>query len=358
MVKIFEDKQVLREILERLYFEEKCSLNTIARILNVGHTTVWRWFKELGIPRRALSDAISLALSSTHHRPYNPSKDENTIIELNALIHTDFTKEHTCRKIRVKSATSHIGQIYFFNKIATSHNLMPVRCAPVKHYFKKQVPFYELPYEWRIYTHLDESFKGVINDNKIRYLESLKDDKGSLLLYFTRLVECDGWIEIRRVSCSKKAPYREKIYAYIVFGQKNREYIQRLGEIIGETFNVPVSYDYYKKRGLIELLLPVMDRRVKGLLRKMPMVHPERNLKRELALKYTGEEVTDDLLREINSAREAIRRLRDLTVELAEERYRLEKRKRVMTADELVEEVLKRYAERFNDYDVERYFRI
>jgi len=109
----FEDEQALRETLERLYFEERHSLRTIARILNVGQTTIWSWFEKFGIPRRALSDGISLALSSIYHRPYDPVKDDNTLIELNALCHMDFSWEHMYRKIRIKSATSHIGQIQF-----------------------------------------------------------------------------------------------------------------------------------------------------------------------------------------------------------------------------------------------------
>jgi len=226
---------------------------------------------------------------------------------------------------------------------------MPVRCAPTYST--------EINYQWQIYTHLNESFKKAIDDNKIGYLESLKDDKNSLLLYFTRIVECDGWIEMLTPS-NDKTPYKKRINTYVGFAQKDYQYVHRLAKIISEVFKVPVSVRYNKRKHLTKLYLPTTDTRVRDLLRKMPMVHPERNLKRELALKYTGEEATDDLLREINSAREAIRRLRDLTVELAEERYRLEKRKRVMTADELVEEVLKRYAERFNDHDVERYFRI
>ena len=76
----------------------------------------------------------------------------------------------------------------------------------------------------------------------------MKGDGESLLLYFTRVIECDGWIEIRRVSCSKKAPYRKKIYAYIGFGQKSYQYVRRLAEIISETFNVPVIVRYYKKK--------------------------------------------------------------------------------------------------------------
>jgi hypothetical protein len=48
-----------------------------------------------------------------------------------------------------------------------------------------------------------------------------------------------------------------------------------------------------------------------------------------------------------------------LTVELARERHLLDMRKRAMAADKLVEEVLRRYAERYNDYYyIERYYRI
>jgi len=343
----FENERTLHETLERLYFEEKYSLSTIAKILHVDYKTVWRWFEKFGIPRRPMSDAVSLALSSTYHRPYDPSKDENTVIELNALCHTDFTWQHKYRKIRIHTTTSRIGQIQFFNKITTNHNLMPVRCSPT--YDRKKIK-----YQWLIYTHLDETFKGAFEEDKIRYLESLKGDREALLLYFTRVVECDGWIGI-------EVPYRERIYASIGFDQKDHQYVQRLAEIISETFNVPVIVRYYNKKGLTRYLtrlrLPVIDERVRDLLCKMPMMHPERALKRDLALRYVGEEATEDLLREINNARSAIRRLRDLTVELARERYLLDRRKRVMAADELVEEVLRRYAERYNDYDIERYFR-
>ncbi|MCL7394084.1 MAG: hypothetical protein LZ169_04585 [Thaumarchaeota archaeon] len=343
----FEDERALRETLERLYFEEGCSLPTIARILHVNYRTVWRWFEKFGIPRRTLSDAISLALSSIYNRPYDPSKDENTVIELNALYHTDFTCLYRNRKVRIHSGTSRIGQIQFFNKIITSHNLMPVRCAPT---WSKTIN-----YQWLIYTHLDETFKGVFEKDKIRYLESLKDDREALLLYFTRVVECDGWIEIVAPS---SALCRKRICAYIGFAQKDHQYVQRLAEIISETFNVPVTVRYYKK-DLTKLYLPMIDERVKDLLYKMPMVHPERNLKRDLALRCAGEVATEDLLREINNARSVIRQLRDLTVELARERHLLDMRKRAMAADKLVEEVLRRYAERYNDYYyIERYYRI
>jgi len=341
MKRRLEDEWILREILERLYFEEKHSLRTIARILNVHQRTVWGWFEKFGIPRRPMSDAVSLAKSSIYNRPFDPTMDENTVIELNALCHTDFTPERRYRKIRIGSMTTHIGQVHFFNKIAISHNLMPARCAPVYCKDKK----WPLHYGWLIYISLDETFKEVINDDKIRYPENLKNDKESLLLYFTRIVECDGWITIKKNSL--------RIYAYIGFGQKDHQYVQKLTKIISETFNVPVNYDYCERTDITKLSLPVMDKRVADLLRKMPIMHPEKALKRDLALRYVREEATEDLLREINNARSAIRRLRDLTVELARERYLLDRRERVMTADELVDEVLRRYAERHNDYDIE-----
>jgi len=352
--KKFKNKQELRKILEQLYFEEKCSMLKIARILNVYHGTIRWWFEKFGIPKRTRSETVSLAKSSMYHRPYDPSKDKDTVIELNALCHTDFTRTCKRRKICIQSSTTHIGQVYFFNKIAKAHNLMPVRCSPVKYFVKKGV----LLYKWHIYTNLDETFETTIDDDRIRYIENFRNDRDWLLLYFTRGVECDGYIDIRSVSCSKQARHRKRIYAYVGFVQKDHQYVRKLAEIISERFSVPVTYRKVKGRDLTKLQLPVIDRHVADLFRKMPMLHPEKNLRKDLALKYTGEEVTEDLLREINSARMAIRQLRGLTVQLAKERRLLDRHKRVMAADELVEKVLKRYAERFNDYDVERYFRI
>jgi len=354
MVKIFKDEQTLHEILERLYFEEGCSLHTIAKILNVCYTTVWNWFKKFGIPRRSIGEAVSLAKSSIYDRPYDPIRDENTIIELNALCHTDFSWTLiSAKKIRIYTSTARVGQIYFFNKIAMEHDLMPVKCCPIdrgNHVLSR--------YEWYIYTHLDGTFKGAIEGDKIRYLENLKDDKEALLLYFTRIVECDGWIEVRKMSYSKKVPYRKRIYAYISFSQKDVQYVRRLAEIINEVFNIPTIIRYYKKDDITKLYLPIIDKHVADLFRKMPIIHPEKNLIKDFVLSYIKREVTEDLLSRINNIKDVIHRLRDLSIQLLIERRLLDKGKRVMSADELVREVLRRYCERFNDYNIERYFRI
>jgi len=90
----------------------------------------------------------------------------------------------------------------------------------------------------------------------------------------------------------------------------------------------------------------------------MPIVHPEKIWKKELALEYTGEEATEDRLERVNILRKTICQLRDLTVELAKERHHLRRGKRALTADKLVQEVLARYRERFNEIDVQRYFGI
>jgi len=119
-----------RDVLERLYHCLKLSLNDISIILEIPEPTICRTFKRLGIPTRPLSEAVSLAKTKNKtkdNKLYGSRNDVKLAVELNALIHTDFTVCSCRRKLKIQGSTTHMGQIAFFNNIMKEHSVQPVK---------------------------------------------------------------------------------------------------------------------------------------------------------------------------------------------------------------------------------------
>ena len=118
------------------------------------------YLKKLGIPTRTISEAVKLAKSK---RVYNESKDFEFVIELNALIHTDFTSTPCRRSLKIHCSTTHIGQVIFFDTLMERHGVQPVNCIPIEYggaclkRLRKEQWF-----GWRIYTLIDESFSKAL----------------------------------------------------------------------------------------------------------------------------------------------------------------------------------------------------
>jgi hypothetical protein len=188
-----------RDVLERLYHGLKLSLNDISIILEIPEPTIYRTFKRLGIPTRPLSEAVSLA-KTKNNRLYSSQDDVKLAVDLNALIHTDFTVCSCRRELKIQSSTTHIGQIAFFNNIMRGHNVQPVKCIPKKYSgttLRKLDK--EQWHEWQVYTFVDESFAKAITLDKLNYLKELsKKDDDLQLLYITRAIECDGGIILKK----------------------------------------------------------------------------------------------------------------------------------------------------------------
>jgi len=86
------------------------------------------------------------------------------------------------------------------------------------------------------------------------------------------------------------------------------------------------------------------------ILEEMPIIHPEKLWRKRLVLDYLGEHVTQELSEKIEALRAAIVNLRNITVEIAKERYeRMPKGKRAIGADELIKVVLEHYYRRFGE---------
>jgi len=86
-------------------------------------------------------------------------------------------------------------------------------------------------------------------------------------------------------------------------------------------------------------------------LNKMNFLHLERLWRKELALKYVGLPATPEIIEEINNVRRAIKLLRDITTQVAKERYLLPRGKRALESGDLIKIVLQRFLDQY----LERY---
>jgi len=188
-------KLVTKDLLTRLYYQYGLSQQRIAEILGVSRRTVAKAFKFHGLTTRNRSEATSIAKTKIPRRPYDAEVDGKSIVEINALTHTDFSARKMRRTFRLFSSTTHLGQIIFFKKVIDNYQQGITRCSPR---FKKNG--FPPPYQWDAYADLHETFEQQVVTNGVDYLDILRNkelDRETILLYFTRAVECDGGIAIK-----------------------------------------------------------------------------------------------------------------------------------------------------------------
>lgn len=326
-----------RDVLERLYHCLKLSLNDISIILEIPEPTICRTFKRLGIPTRPLSEAVSLAKTKNKtkdNKLYGSRNDVKLAVELNALIHTDFTVCSCRRKLKIQGSTTHMGQIAFFNNIMKEHSVQPVKCIPKKcnettlrKLDKKQW------YEWQVYAFVDESFAKAITLDKLNYLRELsKKDEDLQLLYITRAIECDGGIILKK--------HKQIIKGRIFLTSTDQQYLHAFGDLLNKSFGLDVHYTSDR------LWIPVIDNAF-DFLRKMPLRHPEKLWKRELTIEYARTVATPEKVEKLEEIKTIIKKLRDIAIEIAEERLMLPKGSRAIEATELIRLVLERFCQSY-----------
>jgi len=93
MIKLYQDK----EWLEQKYIEEKLSKSAIAKLCNIGNTTVLYWLKKSNIPRRSQSEALKGVVFSEEHIK-NMSKSQKGHIPWNKN-KTDVYSEKTIQRM-------------------------------------------------------------------------------------------------------------------------------------------------------------------------------------------------------------------------------------------------------------------
>ena len=101
MMKQYKDK----EWLERKYWEEELSKSEIAKLCNVGYTTIHYWMTKFDISRRSISEALKGIVFSEEHIK-NLSKSQKGHIPWNKGMKDCYSKEIIKRMVK-----SHIGQI-------------------------------------------------------------------------------------------------------------------------------------------------------------------------------------------------------------------------------------------------------
>ena len=120
----------------------------------------------------------------------------------------------------------------------------------------------------------------------------------------------------------------------------DQQYLHTFGDLLNKSFGLDVHYTSDR------LWIPVIDNAF-DFLRKMPLRHPEKLRKRELTIEYARMVATPEKVEKLEEIKMAIKKLRDITIEIAEERLMLPKGSRAIEATELMRLVLKRFCQSF-----------
>jgi len=334
----------LRRKLIELYYTRRLSQREIARIFGVCQSRISQLFKEFSLVARNMSDAVSLARSKGKYRTFDPERDAELAVELNALIHTDFYKERWRRKIRIRTSTTHLGMVIFLDKIAKSNDLPAVKCEPrFSDKAKRPSRFKKASeYEWTIKLVIDESFDEILKDcDKGGYVERLSRIRKELLpLYFTRVVECDGTI----VLTTKRAKITGKIAIY----SKDFRHLLSIERALRKTLRLPAILCSPDKRDrCAQLFMLLTNRKAMKFLEEMNFLHPEKICMKELAMEYVNEHAKPEIVEEINNVSRTILSLRDITIQLAKERLSLPRGMKVLQSRDLIKLALQRYFKRY-----------
>jgi len=284
----------LEEILYEFYWKKKKSTRKLANKLLVSKSAIGSWMRNLSIPRRSRSEALS------KHKKVPFSKNLSEKWYLRCFCTGDTTVTRHRKQIKVMSSTTHPAFLALFKQLfSTSHVfLYPKKSGNGK-------------YSWVITAHLDSSFSFLLRKVKKLPQRVLLIDK----LFYSSLagyVDAEGFITIYHDKKSGRA------YARLGVGTKKDIHLLesfckglelRKFHIVKTT-----SKDGTKKFYLGR------SNELKYLLSLLPLRHGEMIAKRKLALECIGQP-WEKVKERVISLRNEIKCQRDYCIKNAELHY-------------------------------------
>jgi len=289
------------ETLEELYLRRGMSTHQIAKLFGVSGSTVFRWLRKLRIPLRNRRDAYTKAVTKYAKKLF--SGDRLEAAYMIGLRLSDFDARWARREggtIAVRTRTTHPGMIQLARATFGFYGAVVMSPRKINHG----------GYCWEIECHLNHSFSFLVS-KPTGIPEWILHDSQAFLHFLAAFIDGDGWVGLHNCWGVKAIPKvglsntDHLVINGIVQGLLNLEYV--------------VKPRVNKKRGSVSsygmLNEDVLRVELKGnnaakLLKALPLRHPEKLMRRALALQLHGKAWKDakpewdKLLATINTERD------------------------------------------------------
>lgn len=324
-----EKKEELREFMDHLHNSKGLSLNDIAKLIGNKTSGYTSWVcRQLGVKRRPFEEArlkgIREKRRKYERRPFDGTDEDRAY--LLGLRHGDLSVSRPWNGVvRVSTSTTHPAMVKLFRSLF----------EPYAHVY--QDPRYKKDtqtYEWNLNANLDGSFdfllspfsdltEWILSKATITqaYLAGLFDAEGSIGIYPAKLLT-----SLNVIYYNTNLELMQFVFKGIqsLGFRPLRPYLDKKKGFRSPGYHIEMKKDYWR-------VLVARFEECQRLLRILPLKHPEKVEKRELAIKLEPGQPWKETGPQVQRIRASIKSARDAFVAEAQTIYAANPRHRPQT---------------------------
>jgi len=312
-------REELRAFLDYLHNSRGLSLNDIARLIGNKTSGYTSWVcRQLGVQRRAFEEArlkgIREKRRKYERRPFDGTDEDSAY--LLGLRHGDLSVSRPWKGVvRVSTSTTHPAMVKLFRSLFEpfGHVYQAAR-------YKKDTN----TYEWNLMAIVDNSFEFLLQSRESAWAW-VSTKESTLLGYLAGVLDAEGSIGIYGNGSG--------IALQLLFYNTHLELLRFIYGCLVKLGYGPLGPYLDKKRGTLTSKYGIVRRKdywkialarfdqVQDLLPRLPIRHPEKVPRKQLALSLALSQPWDDVAPRIEELRKSIRLGRDAFVGEARASY-------------------------------------
>lgn len=316
-----ETKERVRGFIRRNHIEKGMSLGDLAKLIGNKTSGYTSWLtRQLGIQPRAFEEARLKGIKEKR-RKYERRPFDGTHSDMAYLIgfrHGDLSVSNPwTTTVRVASSTTHPDFAELFKLLFERHGHVYLHPR-----YKRDTG----TYEWNLSALLDRSFDFLMDAPEVSFEKILNDNSdGTILGYLAGFLDSDGNIGISR----------DKLNTFLAVSFYNTSlsllnFVAALCRSLGYTplgpyldkkkGTITAKYGIERKQDYYKVVIARFEE-AQSLLSRLPLRHPEKIAKRDLALSLSYREPWASVSERVGILAAAWRFARDAFVEEARVRY-------------------------------------
>jgi hypothetical protein len=312
-------KEKVRRFIVAKHVEEGLSLGDIAKLIGNKTSGYTSWLsRQLGVRPRAFEEArlkgIHEKVRKYERRPFDGSDEDKAY--LLGLRHGDLSVSRPFGDaIRVSTSTTHPSMAELFRTLF----------EPFGHIY--QHPRYKKDtqsYEWNLQAILDSSFEFLLEDRSTSW-NWIREKATTILAYIAGAWDAEGSVGIfRNANCTA---------ILLSIYNTNTDFLRHIQRVLVHIGYHPVGPYLDKRKGTVtskyrierkkdywKLVVAIFDES-HSLLEKLPLLHPEKIARKELALSLKRGDKWGSVRSRVKALRRSELEGRDAFVRLAEATY-------------------------------------
>ena len=310
----------LREFLDYLHNVRGMSLNDVAKLIGNKTSGYTSWVcRQLGVPRRPFEEArlkgIREKRRKYERRPFDGTDEDRAY--LLGLRHGDlYVSRPWAGAVRVSTSTTHPAMAQLFKSLF----------EPYGHVY--QHPRYKKgtkTFEWNLLAIVDGSFEFLLDDRRAVW-DWVGRRSSTVTSYIAGVLDAEGSIGIwtNKAGTALQLIFYNTDFDLLTFVKGAMETLgyNPLGPYLDkEKGTTTAKYGILRRKDYWKVALAIFDQ-VQDLLRKLPIRHSEKVLRKEIALSIRFGQLWTTVEPRVAALRSLIRQGRDGFVEQAESEFR------------------------------------